>query len=108
MRAASRSSCVGVQQPHAASATGLTRAVRATPFSMRSGPDTPHTSVRPSSFASAAYTSRSSGPSGSNEWRLFLQLQGKDVSAWHDIPLLAQGSSSKQLLFNYINEIPKG
>lgn len=39
---------------------------------------------------------------------MFVQRGGKDVSAWHDIPLLAQGSSSQQLLFHYVNEIPRG
>lgn len=77
-------------------------------FSARSGPATPHHSPRPTSFASESYSHRTVGEWGTRDWRMFLQRGGKDVSAWHDIPILAQGSNGQQLLFHYVNEIPRG
>ena len=78
-------------------------------LSMRSGPTTPH-SPATQSFAQPNYSSYEDGGAfGTKEWRLRMKsAEGKDISMWHDIPLLAQGSSHLQLLFNYINEIPKG
>lgn len=76
------------------------------PLSMRSGPATPHSQPPPAD--TTPYTTREDGAFGSNAWRMHLNANGKDLSFWHDIPLLAPGSSHTQLLFHYVNEIPKG
>lgn len=75
---------------------------------MRTGPSTPHHSVKPASFALPAYSTRETGQRDTLDWRLHVTLEGRDVSPWHDVPLLAPGSTAAQLLFSYINEIPKG
>jgi inorganic pyrophosphatase len=81
------------------------------PLSIRTGPPTPHHSTRASatkSVAKEAYRGRTSGEKGTLEWRHHMQHGGRDISAWHDIPLMSDESSANQLLFNYVNEIPRG
>jgi len=78
---------------------------RARSLSLRSGPDTPHRA--PATPVTGAISVREVGKRGTNEWRMQFTRDGKDISPWHDIPLLADGSTARQLLFNYINEIPK-
>ena len=42
------------------------------------------------------------GEADTKEYRQFVQHEGKDVSAWHDIPLQNEDGS-----FNFVCEIPK-
>lgn len=42
------------------------------------------------------------GASDTKEYRQFVQHEGKDVSAWHDIPLQNEDGT-----FNFVCEIPK-
>ena len=42
------------------------------------------------------------GAADTKEYRQFVQHEGKDVSAWHDIPLQNEDGS-----FNFVCEIPK-
>lgn len=42
------------------------------------------------------------GEANTKEYRQFVQHEGKDVSAWHDIPLQNEDGS-----FNFVCEIPK-
>jgi len=42
------------------------------------------------------------GEANTKEYRQFVQREGKDVSAWHDIPLQNEDGS-----FNFVCEIPK-
>jgi hypothetical protein len=75
-------------------------------FSLRSGPSSTHS--RPASFAVPAYNAVTTGDAGTKEWRMWMEAEGKRISVWHDIPLMAKGASHQQLLFNYVNEIPRG
>ena len=42
------------------------------------------------------------GEANTKEFRTFVQHEGKDISAWHDIPLQNEDGS-----FNFVCEIPK-
>ena len=42
------------------------------------------------------------GAADTKEYRQFVQHEGKDISAWHDIPLQNEDGS-----FNFVCEIPK-
>ena len=42
------------------------------------------------------------GPADTKEYRQFVQHEGKDISAWHDIPLQNEDGT-----FNFVCEIPK-
>ena len=42
------------------------------------------------------------GGADTKEYRQFVQHEGKDISAWHDIPLQNEDGS-----FNFVCEIPK-
>ena len=79
---------------------------------MHPGPSTLSNTLKNSSasgsFAEEGYSVREVGQFGTVEWRLFLQQGGKDVSPWHDIPLLAAGSDRGQLLFSFVNECTRG
>lgn len=43
------------------------------------------------------------GATGTKEWRLFVTYGGERVSAWHDVPLVAEGDAH-----NLVVEMPKG
>ena len=42
------------------------------------------------------------GGANTKEYRQFVQHEGKDISAWHDIPLQNEDGT-----FNFVCEIPK-
>ena len=42
------------------------------------------------------------GAADTKEYRQFVQHEGKDISAWHDVPLQNEDGS-----FNFVCEIPK-
>lgn len=48
------------------------------------------------------FGTREQGEADTKEYRQFVQHEGKDVSAWHDIPLQNEDGS-----FNFVCEIPK-
>jgi len=58
---------------------------------------------------------KTNGDRDTKEWRLFYETTKlgdetsdlKNISPWHDIPL-AFKNDKEELIFNYVNEIPKG
>ncbi|KAK9789233.1 hypothetical protein WJX73_007750 [Symbiochloris irregularis] len=66
-------------------------------YIMNPSTSSPAFTAKPSRFAT-----REQGDSSTEQYRLFLQQEGKDVSSWHDIPLRNEDGS-----LNFVCEIPK-
>jgi len=45
---------------------------------------------------------------GKSDFKLIQTLDGKKLSLWHDIPLLAGKSETSDLIFNFVSEITRG
>lgn len=54
------------------------------------------------------YTAKKAGELGSHDFRLTLMKEGKEVSAWHDVPMSQGHSPQGDWLVNMVLEIPKG
>jgi len=79
-------------------------------FTTRSHPihaATPSTPPAKHVSMSPIYSTRETGKPGTLDYRVWVtdRASGRELSAWHDIPLLADPQTIR---FNYVNEIAKG
>jgi len=54
------------------------------------------------------YKAREENTKGTMEYRVFVEENGKTISPWHDIPLIAGKSAENETVFNFLSEIPRG
>jgi len=55
-----------------------------------------------------SFTPREHNSKGTMDYRVYVDENKKQISAWHDIPLLAGKSEHDEMIFNFLCEIPRG
>eukprot|EP00635_Sarcinochrysidales_sp_CCMP3193_P013541 CAMPEP_0118904606 /NCGR_PEP_ID=MMETSP1166-20130328/9000_1 /TAXON_ID=1104430 /ORGANISM="Chrysoreinhardia sp, Strain CCMP3193" /LENGTH=1143 /DNA_ID=CAMNT_0006843863 /DNA_START=17 /DNA_END=3448 /DNA_ORIENTATION=+ len=60
--------------------------------------------VDPSEWTSTSTVAH--GAYGTKDYALFLTIDGKQASPWHDVPLMAAASSTRTGVYNFVTEIP--
>lgn len=55
-----------------------------------------------------SYTPKEVNTKGTEQYRVFVEEKGTVISPWHDIPLVAGTTESKDKVFNFLSEIPRG
>ena len=65
---------------------------------------TPLTTTNKSGLSTMAYTTRKIAAANTLEHRVYIEKDGKPISAWHDIPLYA---NEQQTILNMVVEVPR-